>query len=158
MKSDSFTLATDAPGETEDLGRRLAALLPRGAVVALHGDLASGKTCLVRGMAAFFAQGQPIHSPTFTLVNEYGENPKLFHLDLYRLRDAGDLAGLGYEEFLDSDGVTVIEWAERAGQLLPRRRVDVQLSHDGGDRRQIELRNLGLLPSGWQQKLAPTRT
>lgn len=158
MEHDSITLLTESPDETANLGRHLAALLPRGSVVALHGELASGKTCLVRGMAAFFAQGQPIHSPTFTLVNEYGQDPKLFHLDLYRLHDARDVLGLGYEELLDSDGITVIEWAERAGALLPERRIEIHLYHEGGDRRRIVVRNQGILGAGWPQELEITRT
>lgn len=157
MDHDSITLLTVSPEQTEDFGRRLAALLPSGAVVALHGELATGKTCLVRGMAAFFAQGQPIHSPTFTLVNEYGPGPKLFHLDLYRLHDARDVLGLGYEELLDANGVTVIEWAERAGALLPERRMEIHLHHEGGERRRIVVRNQGILGAGWQQELDITR-
>lgn len=150
---DRYECLTHSPEETERLGTRLARLLPQGAVVALRGDLAAGKTCLVRGMAACFAEGTAIHSPTFTLVNEYGDMRKLYHLDLYRL-STDEVADLGYEELFESDGVTAIEWAERAEPLLPRRRLDVYLSHAGGDRRRLVFENLGVMPDGWERVLA----
>lgn len=151
-----FERTTHSPSETEALGRTLAALLPRGAVVALFGDLATGKTCLVRGMTAHFAGEAPIHSPTFTLVNQYGRDFPLYHLDLYRLGGPEELADLGYEELFEPDGVCVIEWAERAGQLLPKQRLDIFLSHAGGDARLLRARDAGLLPEGWESVLSGT--
>ena len=103
----ALELITRDPNVTERLGCALAGLLPAGAVVALFGDLATGKTCLVRGMAAHFAGGAPVHSPTFTLVNQYGADPALYHLDLYRLGGPEELADLGYEELFEPDGVCV---------------------------------------------------
>lgn len=146
-------LETQTPEETEQLGNALARLLPKGAVVALFGDLATGKTCLVRGMASFFAQGQPTHSPTFTLVNEYGREHKLYHLDLYRLDGPEMLADLGYEEIFDSEGVCAVEWAERAASLLPASHIEIHLEHAGGDRRAILIEDHGLLPEGWQTRM-----
>lgn len=108
-----MTFETNSPEETERLGYALAGVLPLGAVVALRGELASGKTCLVRGMAARCARGTPIHSPTFTLVNQYPGSPTLYHLDLYRL-STEEVADLGYEELFEPDGIAVVEWAERA--------------------------------------------
>ena len=146
-------LVTHSPEETEALGMALARLLPQGAAVALRGDLATGKTCLVRGMAAHFAQGAPVHSPTFTLVNEYGDATRLYHLDLYRLGGPEEMADLGYEELFDSDGVCVVEWAERAEELLPNQRLDIDLAHGGGDTRRIKMTNHNLLHDGWEQAL-----
>ncbi len=145
---------THSPVETETLGRTLATLLPKGAVVALFGDLATGKTCLVRGMTAHFAGEAPIHSPTFTLVNQYGHIFPLYHLDLYRLSGPEELADLGYEELFEPDGVCVVEWAERAGPLLPKRRVDIFLAHGGGDARLLRVCDNGLLPEGWESALS----
>ena len=150
---DRLDRTTSSPGETEALGRALAGLLPRGCVLALRGDLATGKTCLVRGMAARFADTAPVHSPTFTLVNQYGADPVLYHLDLYRLAGPEELADLGYEELFDSDGVCVVEWAERADGLLPEARVDIDLVHAGGDRRRLTITNRGVLPPGWADAL-----
>ena len=149
-----FRLDTDAPEQTEALGHRLGALLSHGAVVALRGELAAGKTCLVRGLASHFATGELVSSPTFTIVNQYGESPKLYHVDLYRLSGPAELADLGYEELFDPDGVCVIEWAERAGDLLPERRLEVLLEHGGGDCRKITIRDLDVLSEGWEGMLS----
>ncbi len=108
-----------SPEETRALAAALLAELKPGAVLALHGELGSGKTCFVQGLAAAMGVRQTVTSPTFTLVNEYAGCHPLYHIDLYRLRGAGDLAGLGLDDYLESDGITVIEWAERAEAWLP---------------------------------------
>ncbi len=144
---------TAAPEATEAIGAALARLLPQGAVLALYGDLASGKTCLVRGMARFFAGHDAVHSPTFTLVNEYGANPALFHLDLYRLRGPEDLVELGYEELFDSGNICAIEWAERAEGLLPEGVIRIHLEHAGGECRRIVIEGVDAMPVSWREQL-----
>jgi len=153
MTTTTLSLETDSPEQTEALGFALAGLLPFGAVVALRGELASGKTCLVRGMAARIAPEAHVSSPTFTLVNQYGEGLKLYHVDLYRLGGPVEVVDLGYEELFDPDGICVIEWAERAEALLPERRLDVVLEHAGPDRRRITLDDRGLLGPDWPEAL-----
>jgi len=148
----SVTVETQSPEQTERLGYALAALIPSGTVVALRGELASGKTCLVRGMARRYASGVPVHSPTFTLVNEYGDSPRLYHIDLYRL-SREEVADLGYEELFEPEGITVVEWAERAEGLLPVRRLDIFLEHAGGDRRRLTFVDHGAMPEGWREAL-----
>jgi len=149
-----MVIETRSAAATEVLGRTLAALLPPGAVVALIGDLATGKTCLVRGMAAYFVGDAPIHSPTFTLVNEYGSGPAMYHLDLYRLSSVAEVADLGYEELFEPrDALTVVEWAERAHPLLPEQRVEIHLEHGGGDLRRLTIEDRGVLPEGWELRL-----
>ena len=143
------TFVTHAPEETEALGRALAGLLPEGAVLALQGDLAAGKTCLVRGMSAVLAPGAAVSSPTFTLVNEYGDPPRVYHLDLYRLEGPGELIDLGFEELVQGDGVCVIEWAERAEGCLPDGHVQIDLAHAGGDARSLQIASNGALGDGW---------
>ena len=113
------TVITHSPGETRRLAAELLRELKPGAVLALHGELGAGKTCFVQGLAAALGVHQPVSSPTFTLIHEYESNPPLYHADLYRIRDADDACGLGLEEYLGGDGITVIEWAERATELLP---------------------------------------
>ena len=113
------TVTTHSPAETRRLAAELLRELQPGAVLALHGDLGAGKTCFVQGLAAALGVHQPVSSPTFTLIHEYESTPPLYHADLYRIRDADDAYGLGLEEYLGGDGITVIEWAERATELLP---------------------------------------
>ena len=108
------TFISHSPAETESLGERWGREAQRGLVVALSGDLGAGKTQLVRGFARGLGVTTRVHSPTFTLVNEYGGGRlKLFHLDLYRLETPEQIHSAGIEEFLQPDGVAVIEWAER---------------------------------------------
>ena len=103
-----------SPSETESLGERWGREAARGFVIALSGDLGAGKTQLVKGLARGLGVTSRVHSPTFTLVNEYtGGRLRLFHLDLYRLETTGQILGAGLEEYLQPDGVAVIEWAER---------------------------------------------
>ncbi len=142
-----------SPETTRRLGAALAALLPQGAVVALRGDLATGKTCLVSGMATHFTVADYVHSPTFTLVNQYGEEPALIHVDLYRLSGPDEVADLGYAELFDSEDVCVVEWAERADKLLPEVRMEVWLEHAGYDVRRLTFHNRGLLDGDWQGPL-----
>ena len=108
------TFISHSPAETESLGERLGHAARRGLVIALTGDLGAGKTQFVRGLARGLGIAGRVHSPTFTLVNEYGGGRlKLFHLDLYRLETAHQILGAGVEDYLSPDGVAVMEWAER---------------------------------------------
>jgi tRNA threonylcarbamoyladenosine biosynthesis protein TsaE len=108
------TFISHSPAETESLGERWGRAAQTGLVVGLSGDLGAGKTQFVKGFARGLGIPARVHSPTFTLVNEYGGGRlRLFHLDLYRLETGGQMASAGLEEFLQPDGVTVIEWAEK---------------------------------------------
>jgi tRNA threonylcarbamoyladenosine biosynthesis protein TsaE len=108
------TFISNSPAETESLGERWGHTAQRGWVIALTGDLGAGKTQLVKGIARGLGVQSRVHSPTFTLVNEYnGGRLRLFHLDLYRLETHEQLLSAGIEEFLPPDGIAVIEWAER---------------------------------------------
>jgi tRNA threonylcarbamoyladenosine biosynthesis protein TsaE len=108
------TFISHNPTETESLGETWGRAAQRGLVIGLSGDLGAGKTRLVKGIARGLGITARVHSPTFTLVNEYGGGRlRLFHLDLYRLETRGQMVSAGLEEFLQPDGVTVIEWAEK---------------------------------------------
>lgn len=110
------TFISHNPAETESLGERFGRSAKNGFVFALTGDLGAGKTQLVKGIARGLGVKTRVHSPTFTLVNEYnGGRLRLFHLDLYRLETAEQILSAGIEDFLQPDGVSVIEWAERIG-------------------------------------------
>ncbi len=107
-----------SPAETESLGESFGSAAKRGLVIALSGELGAGKTQLVKGVARGLGITARVHSPTFTLVNEYaGGRLRLFHLDLYRLESSAQILAAGLEEFLQPDGVAVVEWAERISDL-----------------------------------------
>jgi tRNA threonylcarbamoyladenosine biosynthesis protein TsaE len=136
---------TASADETEALGRKLGELLIAGDVVLLHGDLGAGKTTLTRGIAAGLGIVETIQSPTFALVSEHRADSglRLFHIDLYRLDSDDELASFGFEEYLaPPDGVTVIEWPDRAGTSLPGRYTLILLEPGEGDRRRIRLRTV----------------
>src|SRR5580692_2875289 len=108
------TYISHSPAETEWLGEQFGRSAKHGLVIALNGDLGAGKTQFVRGLARGLGISARVHSPTFTLVNEYGGGRlKLFHLDLYRLETPDQVLSAGIEDYLSPDGVAVIEWAER---------------------------------------------
>jgi tRNA threonylcarbamoyladenosine biosynthesis protein TsaE len=111
---DVATLISHNPAETEALGESWGRVAQCGLVIALSGDLGAGKTQLVKGLARGLSIPARVHSPTFTLVNEYaGGRLTLFHLDLYRLETAEQIHEAGLDDYLQPEGVAVIEWAER---------------------------------------------
>ena len=105
--------------QTQRVGARLGELLQPGDVILLEGDLGAGKTVLAQGVAQGLGIDDPVTSPTFTLIHEYEGRLPLYHVDLYRLAGAADAANIGLEEYLYGDGVTVIEWPDRAASLVP---------------------------------------
>lgn len=124
--------------QTRALGRSLANRLPPATVVLLHGPLGAGKTTLVQGMAEALAIHEPVSSPTFALAHEYlGGRLPLYHLDLYRLAGPDDVWEAGLAEYLEADGVTVIEWADRLGPLAPADRLDVEIAPAGDEERTL---------------------
>lgn len=125
-----FSIVTSGPEQTEQIGEALGSLLGPGDLVCLHGDLGAGKTHFSFGIAmGLEVREQYITSPTFAFVNEYEGRIPFYHIDLYRLKDPSELQGIGFDEYIESDGATVIEWAERAGDELPAERLSVYLSH-----------------------------
>ena len=137
MNVERKKVVTHSPAETRQLAAELLRELRPGAVLALHGDLGAGKTCFVQGLAAALGVHQAVSSPTFVLIHEYPGTPPLYHADLYRIRDADDALGLGIEEYFKSDGITVIEWAERAAELLPPSTIHLRIDRGEGDDQRI---------------------
>ena len=121
---------THSPEETWALAADLANELGPGTVIALHGDLGAGKTCFIQGYAAALGIDEPITSPTYTLVGEYEGRLPLHHIDLYRLSGPVEALGLGLDEYFDANGITAIEWAERADGLLPPGLLHIQIEVD----------------------------
>jgi tRNA threonylcarbamoyladenosine biosynthesis protein TsaE len=135
-------LTTDSADATRALGARLGQAACPGDVIALSGDLGAGKTCLVQGLAAGLGVGGLVTSPTFVLVAEYAGRLPLYHVDLYRTSSLEEIRALGLEEMLHGDGVTVIEWAEKAVPILPARTIYVRIEGAGEEPREIEVAGL----------------
>jgi tRNA threonylcarbamoyladenosine biosynthesis protein TsaE len=136
------TVVTRSAAGTRALARRLARRLVAGDVIGLVGDLGSGKTTFVQGLAA--GLGVPaearVRSPTFTIANVYeGGRLPLFHVDLYRVATLGDLLSLGYEEYVYGDGVCAIEWLDRLPEAAPRDYLAVHFEHRTGNERTLAL-------------------
>jgi tRNA threonylcarbamoyladenosine biosynthesis protein TsaE len=140
-------VVTTSPEATREFARRLAALLPDGAVLALHGELGAGKTCLVQGLAEALGVAGVVNSPTYTIINEYRGRRRLYHIDLYRIGRAREALDLGLDEYLPADGITAIEWAERVESLLPAGTVHVRLEPGATEQeRVITVRREGSAP------------
>ena len=134
MERKTEQIETTSAAETQALAARLAAEMPEGTVLCLHGDLGAGKTCFVQGLAKALGVRRPVGSPTFTLINEYKGQRALAHIDLYRVRGAGDAFGLGLEDYLfHFRGIVAIEWAERVAELLPEECWHVRLEAGAGE-------------------------
>jgi tRNA threonylcarbamoyladenosine biosynthesis protein TsaE len=133
-----FSVITSSTEQTEEVGRVLGTMLEAGDLVCLFGDLGAGKTHFSYGVAqGLQVRDQYITSPTFTFVNEYQGRIPLYHIDLYRLKDPSELESIGFEEYIDSDGATVIEWAERAEEELPDEKLNVYISDVSENSREI---------------------
>jgi len=137
-------LITHTPQETERIGELVGFMLTRGDIIALAGELGTGKTTLVRGMAQGMGiKGSEVASPSFTLVNVYEAPLPLYHIDLYRLDDEGDLLGIDYEEYIRGDGAVVIEWADRIPRAVPPECLWIRLRYLDAERREIAFQAQG---------------
>ena len=131
---------TASPEETRRLGEAVGALLSGGEMILLSGDLGAGKTTFVQGLARGMGIEDPVTSPTFTLIQEYGSDARrLIHVDPYRLASEEELVGIGYEDYLESDATMAVEWSERLGSLAPMERLEVQFDRLDGDYRRVAL-------------------
>lgn len=135
-----FTFVTRSPEETESLGQRLGLLLAPPALLLLRGDLGAGKTCFVRGLARGLdvAADEPVTSPTYALMHHYQGRHDLYHFDLYRLCGWSDLAEIGFDEYVSSGKIVVVEWSERAAGM-DLEGLEITLSHQDEETRLIEI-------------------
>lgn len=131
---------SEGPEDTERFAATLAPLLEPGTVITLHGNLGAGKTCFVRGFAKASGVDALVNSPTFTLINEYPGTPPLHHIDLYRLNHPDEVISLGFDEYLNPEGITLLEWPDKAGELIPDKHVSVSIEESPTDRRVISLK------------------
>ena len=142
-ESLEFQIITQSAEDTAALGFRIGEKLRGGDILALSGELGSGKTCFTGGLARGLGVGANyrITSPTFTLINEYPGKFTLYHFDMYRLDGCADLSDLGYEEYISSGGVVVIEWAEKISSAIPSTAFFIKFEHVDENRRKITVAN-----------------
>lgn len=141
MGDPAITRTTRSPEETRTVGREIGAALIAGDILALTGDLGSGKTSLIQGVAAGLEVPDTYYvtSPSYTLINEYPGRLPLFHVDLYRIVDPEELEEIGLFELFSRNGVTAIEWADRFPGELPADRLNIRFTGFAGDCRKIRL-------------------
>jgi tRNA threonylcarbamoyladenosine biosynthesis protein TsaE len=115
------TFISNSPAETEAIGRQVAENIGVGSVLALKGDLGSGKTLFVKGVVNGLGSSADVTSPTFTILHEYrgGGRLPVYHFDLFRVENPQALARLGFDEYFFGDGISVIEWADRFPEFVP---------------------------------------
>lgn len=134
---------TFSPEETHALGKKIGAEAKAGAVYTLVGDLGVGKTVFTQGIADGLEIGEPICSPTFTIVQVYEEGRlPFYHFDVYRIGDIEEMDEIGYEDYFFGDGVCMIEWANLIEEILPEKRWDITIEKDlekGFDYRKITI-------------------
>jgi tRNA threonylcarbamoyladenosine biosynthesis protein TsaE len=138
----SIQIITCSADETFAFARNIGEKLKEGDILALSGELGSGKTCFTGGIARGLGvdESYQITSPTFTLINEYPARHRLFHFDVYRLNDYSDLDDLGYDEFISGKGVVVIEWAEKIVQIIPETAVFINFEYIDENKRKITIK------------------
>lgn len=126
-----FAVTTNSAGETQNFGFELAKSLSPGSVVALFGDLGSGKTQIVKGICGALGVKQNVNSPTFIIVNEYTSLNSLliYHFDLYRMRSAKEVLEMGFRDYLDDTSIVLIEWPEKIEGFLPAGTIKIRIAH-----------------------------
>jgi len=140
-----LTLITTSEDETRRMGYLLGRRAGPGQVIALIGDLGTGKTRFAQGFGAGadVPPAQVINSPTFTLINRYDGRLPVYHLDVYRLNSAAEAETLGLDDFFYGDGVCLVEWADRLADNLPDERLEIALYYLDDTRRRVELHAFG---------------
>ena len=148
-----------SPEETQAIGAELGRRLAPGDVIAFVGDLGTGKTCMIQGICRGLEVADWVNSPTFILINEYlgkvdERDIPVYHFDLYRLNNPAELEDLGAEEYFYGQGICLVEWAERAGDLLPAQSREVVLEYIAATERRITLK----LPTSRKPCASPVHT
>ena len=132
-------IVSSSEEETFALGKRIALLLEKGAVVALRGPLGAGKTCLAKGLAQGIGIADEITSPTYAIISEYKAFVPFYHIDAYRLKGNDDFSAIGGEEIVFGDGISVIEWSERIPDFIPLEAFRIDFEITGENKRRIHI-------------------
>jgi tRNA threonylcarbamoyladenosine biosynthesis protein TsaE len=140
-----FSFFSSSSGDTVERGKQLGAHLTAGSVIGLVGDLGAGKTCFIKGIAEGLnnTPANEVTSPTFTILQEYPGPVPLYHFDAYRLSGSHDLEAIGFEDYVGTDGVAVIEWADRISDALPGDAIMIRLEAISENERQFFCRARG---------------
>ncbi len=136
---------TNSYEETQKIAADFADTLKGGEVIAMYGDLGAGKTAFTQGLAKALGIKQHVTSPTFTIVNEYEGRLMLYHFDVYRIADPEEMYEIGYDEYIESDGVCIIEWAELIEDILPDEYIKVTIlknDEKGDNYRTVSFENI----------------
>lgn len=131
--------------DTEKLGKIIAHTIEKGTVICLDGDLGVGKTALTQFIAKEFSVEEYIVSPTFTIIKEYQGKLPFYHMDVYRIGSEEDMYDLGYDEYIYSEGVTIIEWSHLIEGILPEERINIELIRVDDNQRQAIIQGKGLV-------------
>jgi tRNA threonylcarbamoyladenosine biosynthesis protein TsaE len=144
MPLPPYIFNADDEAATTALGHALADVLPPGTTVALCGTLGAGKTRLAQAIAEGLGiDRHEVVSPTFMLIQEHRGRRTIYHIDAYRLRDDDEFQQLGPDEYFESDGLVLIEWANRVQRSLPRDYIEIQVTVTGVESRRFEIRAIG---------------
>lgn len=137
-----YTILSHSAEETQNLGSDFSKNLKRGSVMALYGELGSGKTQFIKGICKGLGVKEIVNSPTFIIVNEYESEKtgKIFHFDLFRIKSSDELLDLGFEDYLAADGLILIEWPELIEKILPADTNKIFLSHVDGNENVREIK------------------
>lgn len=136
----------DSIEKTLELGKQLGSLVNPGDVICLIGDLGTGKTHITKGIAAGLEVEDYITSPTFTIVNEYNGRLKLYHFDVYRVNDPDEIYAIGFDEYIFSEAVSIIEWANYIEELIPKEHIEIEINklpEKGDNFRSIKINAFG---------------
>ena len=129
--------------DTEKLGKIIANCIEKGTVICLDGDLGVGKTSLTQFIAKEFSVKEYVVSPTFTIIKEYDGKLPFYHMDVYRIESEDDMYDLGYDEYIYSEGVTIIEWSHSIEGILPKERVNIKIRRIDDNKREINIEGKG---------------
>ncbi|RHB46657.1 tRNA (adenosine(37)-N6)-threonylcarbamoyltransferase complex ATPase subunit type 1 TsaE [Exiguobacterium sp. AM39-5BH] len=136
-----YTLITHSAAETQAVAEKLATLVKAGTVITLNGDLGAGKTTFTQGFGKGLGVTRNVNSPTFTIMKQYQGRLPLYHMDVYRLEDTGD--DIGLEEYINGDGVAIVEWSNLIESSLPTERLAITIERLGDEERQLTFAPVG---------------
>jgi tRNA threonylcarbamoyladenosine biosynthesis protein TsaE len=138
---NEYELVSTKLEDTQNFAKRLATFLEPRDVITLEGDLGAGKTAFTKGLAVGLGINRNVNSPTFTIIKEYHGRLPLYHMDVYRLEDSDE--DLGFDEYFNGEGITVVEWAHLIEDQLPDERLNIFIYHEGAETRKIVVRPVG---------------